>query len=61
MSKMGIPINRINVSDEEARSIIRASLGDKLIGNIHDFDLEPKPIHSKFDFIWKLKGDKNDS
>ena len=49
---MGIPIKKMNVTDEEAKNIIRAGLGNKLIGNI------PQNFDSKFDFIWKFTGDK---
>ena len=31
---LGIPIIKLTVTDEEARNIIKAGLGNKLIGNI---------------------------
>ena len=31
---MGIPIKKLHVTDEEAKAIIRAALGNKLVGNL---------------------------
>lgn len=59
---MGVPIKKMYVTDEEARNIIRASLGNKLVGDITPhLDIKyNSPILTKFDFIWKFIGDKDE-
>lgn len=60
---MGVPIKKMKVTDEEAKNIIKASLGNKLIGNITPVGFSSdmsKPIHSKFDIVWKFIGDEKD-